>query len=82
MSSQKAYGAEYIALYKRFNITKYNLLPKDKFDEAMKWLHQRLRLTEHRGNHTKNKVNFKNRNSKSICARFRQLAQIYIKKQA
>lgn len=38
ISNQKAYGGIYIAFYKKFGIHKYDLLPKDKFDEALKWL--------------------------------------------
>ena len=38
ITNQKAYGSVYSALYKKFQIHKYDLLPKDKFDEAIKWL--------------------------------------------
>ncbi|MDY3529054.1 ORF6C domain-containing protein [Riemerella anatipestifer] len=38
ITNQKAYGSVYSTLYKKFGIHKYDLLPKDKFDEALKWL--------------------------------------------
>lgn len=37
-TTQKAYGRVYRALYNKFQIPKYNLLPKDKFNDALKWL--------------------------------------------
>ncbi len=37
----KSYRKEYNALYDKFKITSYKLLPKDKFDEAIKFLKRR-----------------------------------------
>ena len=36
------FGKEYKSFYNKFGITKYNLLPKDKFEEAMKWLQKKI----------------------------------------
>ena len=33
---------QYGKLYKKFGITKYSLLPKDKFEEAMTWLQKEI----------------------------------------
>lgn len=33
---------QYGKLYKKFGITKYSLLPKDKFEEAMMWLQKEI----------------------------------------
>lgn len=38
----KLFPQEYSAFYKAFGITKYTLVPKDKFDEAIKWLQKRI----------------------------------------
>lgn len=38
----KIFPQEYGALYKNFGITKYTLVPKDKFDDAIKWLQKRI----------------------------------------
>ena len=73
ISSQKAYSTEYSVLYKKFSITSYKLLPKDKFEEAIKFLQKRIRYTGHKVDRTKNKEAFRNRNYKGIYARARQL---------
>lgn len=36
------YKKEYRALYNAFGIHKYDVLPKDRFDEAMKWFQKRI----------------------------------------
>nr|DAK78179.1 MAG TPA: hypothetical protein [Caudoviricetes sp.] len=33
---------QYGKFYKKFGVTKYELLPKDKFEEAMKWLQKEI----------------------------------------
>ena len=33
---------QYGKLYKKFGITKYSLLPKDKFEEAIQWLQKEI----------------------------------------
>ncbi|MDO4224761.1 MAG: ORF6C domain-containing protein [Bergeyella zoohelcum] len=37
-TNRKAYGSVYRALYNKFQIPRYDLLPKDKFNEALEWL--------------------------------------------
>ena len=69
ISDRKAYATEYKALYNKFSITKYTLLPKDKFDEAIKWLQKRMRYTGHKVYRKVNKSEFRNRNFKSIYTR-------------
>lgn len=41
-SKSVVFPKEYRAFYKQFSITKYTLLPLDKFDDAMIWLQKRI----------------------------------------
>lgn len=41
-SKAVVFPKEYGAFYKQFSITKYTLLPKDNFDDAMTWLQKRI----------------------------------------
>ncbi|EOA54211.1 hypothetical protein HMPREF1214_04175 [Bacteroides sp. HPS0048] len=42
--SSSPYGAVYTALYNRYKITKYTLLPKDKYEDAIKWLDKQIAI--------------------------------------
>lgn len=42
--SSPPYGAVYNTLYNRYNITKYTLLPKDKYEDAIKWLDKQIAI--------------------------------------
>lgn len=42
--SSAPYGIVYKALHDRFKITKYTLLPKDKYEEAIKWLDKQIAI--------------------------------------
>jgi len=41
---QQPYGKAYTSLYNRFNITSYKLLPKNKFEDAIKWLEKQIAI--------------------------------------
>jgi hypothetical protein len=41
-SKTAIFPKEYKAFYKQFSITKYTLLPVDRFDDAMTWLQKRV----------------------------------------
>ena len=41
-SMQKLYAQEWTLFKNAFNITSYKLLPKEKFDEAIKWIQKRI----------------------------------------
>ncbi len=43
-SSQNSYAASYVAFNKKFKLTSYKLLPKDKFNEAIKWLDKQIAI--------------------------------------
>jgi hypothetical protein len=38
------YGQVFNSLYNRYSITKYTLLPKEKFDDAIKWLNKQVAI--------------------------------------
>lgn len=38
------YGLVYATLYNRYGITKYTLLPKDKYEDAIKWLDKQIAI--------------------------------------
>lgn len=38
------YGLVYGTLYNRYGITKYTLLPKDKYEDAIKWLDKQIAI--------------------------------------
>lgn len=38
------YGVVYKSLYNRYKITKYTLLPKDKYEDAIKWLDKQIAI--------------------------------------
>lgn len=42
--SSPPYGVVYAALYNRYKITKYTLLPKDKYEDAIKWLDKQIAI--------------------------------------
>lgn len=42
--SPSPYKAAYKALYNKYKITKYTLLPKDKYEDAMKWLDKQIAI--------------------------------------
>lgn len=65
ISNHKAYAEEYAAFYKKFHISKYELLPKEKFNEAMKWLQGKY-FTIHEETWRKNKYT-------AINTKYRQL---------
>ena len=43
-SSENPHRATYAAFNKKFKITSYKLLPKEKFDEAIKWLNKQIAI--------------------------------------
>lgn len=45
--SSPPYGVVYAALYNRYKITKYTLLPKDKYEDAIKWLNKQIARYRH-----------------------------------
>lgn len=42
--SSPPYGVVYTTLYNRYQITKYTLLPKDKYEDAIKWLDKQIAI--------------------------------------
>lgn len=42
IESKYSYGKAYKALYDKYDITKYSLLPKDKYEDAIKWLDKQI----------------------------------------
>ncbi|MCL2040878.1 MAG: ORF6C domain-containing protein [Bacteroidales bacterium] len=39
-----SYQTAYVSFYNRFNITRYQLLPKDLYDDAIKWLDKQIAI--------------------------------------
>lgn len=73
ITNRTAYSREHIAFKNKFKITSYKLLPKEKFEEAIKWLQQRMRYTGHKVDRRANKPAARNRNYRGIYTRGRQL---------
>ncbi len=69
---RKFFASEYGALYNRFNITSYKLLPIDKFEEAMMFLQKRIAQNRPKLR-TANNTKYRNDLYKSIYTRSRQI---------
>ena len=64
---------EYRAFYKQFGITKYTLLPKEKFDDALIWLAKRTAYYGKKNLRHGDSDEWRNSQYKAIYARIRQL---------
>lgn len=67
-----SYQGAYSLLYKRFKITKYSLLPREKYEEATKFLQKQIAIYRPALRKTNNEK-YRNDMYKSIHARSRQL---------
>ena len=66
------YGFVYNGLYKRFKITSYKLLPKEKYNDAIKWLDKQIAIYRPKLKNV-DAEQYRNDMYKSIHARARQL---------
>lgn len=73
ITNQKAYGSVYSALYKKFQIHKYDLLPKDKFDGAIKWLQKEYAIYAMPVLRKEDDETWRKKKYTSINAKYRQL---------
>lgn len=64
---------EYRAFYKQFGITKYTLLPKDKFDDALIWLAKRAAYYGKKNLRHGDKDEWRKKQYTAIYARIKQL---------
>ncbi len=67
-----SYQGAYSMLYRRFKITKYSLLPRNKYEEATKWLRKQIAIYRPALRKTNNEK-YRNDMYKAIHARSRQL---------
>lgn len=70
--SSPPYGAVYLTLYNRYKITKYTLLPKDKYEDAIKWLDKQIAIYRPKLKYV-NPEQYRKDMYKSIHARANQL---------
>ena len=73
ITNQKAYGSVYKKLYKKFDILKYSLLPKEKFDEAMKWLQKEFAIKAMPKLKQEDEETWRKKKYTAICTKYRQL---------
>lgn len=72
-SKATIYPKEYKALYKAFGITSYKTLPKDKLDEALKFLQKRIAYIGRKKLRKADNTEWRNQYYKSINAKARTL---------
>lgn len=68
-----AFKREYSAFYKQFKIPKYNLLPAEQFDEAIKWLVKRTAYHGKKNLRHGNTDEWRKKQYTAIYARIKQL---------
>lgn len=72
-SKSSLFPKEYKAFYKAFDIPKYNLLPKDKYEEALLWLSKRGAYKGKKTLRWGNPEEWRNKQFASINAKAREL---------
>lgn len=71
-TTKESFRASYAAFYKRFKITSYKLLPKEDFEEAIKWLDKQIAMNRPKLRKTDNDQ-YRKDTYRSLNARAKQL---------